>query len=48
VNATQEAGSQNVQWDGTNDVGAKVSSGIYIYRLEANDFVQAKKMILMK
>lgn len=48
VNARQDAGFKTVSWDGTNDLGAKVSSGIYIYRIEANDFVQSKKLILMK
>ena len=48
VNGQQAAGWKEANWDGTNDLGAKVSSGIYIYRLEAGDFVQSRKMILMK
>jgi hypothetical protein len=48
VNEKQTAGFKTVKWDGTNRYGAKVASGIYIYRIEAKNFVQSKKMILMK
>ena len=37
-----------VDWDGTNDYGKKVTSGIYMYRIKTNEFVQSKKMVLMK
>jgi hypothetical protein len=48
VNEKQTAGFKTVTWDGTNEAGVKVSSGIYIYRIEAKNFVQSRKMILMK
>jgi flagellar hook assembly protein FlgD len=48
VNEKQTAGFKTANWDGTNQYGVKVASGIYIYRIEANDFVQSRKMILMK
>ena len=48
VNTSQDAGYQNVVWDGRNDSGTSVASGIYIYRLEAGDYVNTRKMILMK
>jgi len=38
-----EAGVHSVSWDGSN-----VASGVYLYRLQAADFVDAKKMILLK
>ena len=41
-------GTYNVQWDGLNNSGKKMSSGAYIYRMTAGDFVQSKKMILLK
>jgi len=41
-------GTYTANWDGLNDAGIKMSSGSYIYRMIAGDFVQAKKMILLK
>ncbi len=48
VHATQTAGWHSVQWDGRNELGEKVSSGVYIYRLTAGDQQAVRKMILMK
>ncbi|MCP4725390.1 MAG: T9SS type A sorting domain-containing protein [bacterium] len=41
-------GTHYLKWDGTNDSGFKVSSGVYIYRLKAGKFSQTKKMLLIK
>jgi len=35
-------------WDGRNEVGVPVGSGVYIYRFEAGDFTAAQKMLLLK
>lgn len=43
-----KAGRHNVNWNGENNYGSKVSSGTYVYRITAGGFVQAKKMILLK
>ena len=48
VNSEQGMGSYTVTWDGTSNMGSKVASGMYIYRLTAGKLVQSKKMILMK
>jgi hypothetical protein len=48
VNENQPAGYKKVVWNGTNNMGHKVSSGVYIYKLIAGDFVKTRKMILMK
>lgn len=43
-----QQGTYRVSWDGRNEAGQKMSSGSYIYRMIAGDFVQSKKMILLK
>lgn len=41
-------GSHEAEWDGSTESGAKVSSGIYFYRLSTNEFSRTRKMMLMK
>jgi hypothetical protein len=48
VNTTQEAGYRSVQWDATNMHGKPVSAGVYLYQIRAGEFVQTKKMVLLK
>ena len=48
VDASQEAGAFEVKWDGLNDAGTEVRSGIYLYRLNAGEFVQSRKMLLIR
>jgi len=43
-----EPGRYRIQWNATNDYGYPLSSGMYIYRIHAGDFVSVKKLILMK
>ncbi len=44
----QEAGLHQVQWDATDDSNRRVASGLYIYRLQVDQQIQTKKMLLMK
>ena len=48
VNANQISGFKSVQWNATNNQGQPVSAGVYLYSIEAGDFRQTKKMILLK
>ncbi|MFQ5708492.1 MAG: FlgD immunoglobulin-like domain containing protein [bacterium] len=48
VNSDKVAGNYQVQWDGRNDSGKQVASGIYVYQLRAGDFVASKKLLLMR
>ncbi len=41
-------GSHTVQWDGRSDSGTDVATGVYFYRLIADEFIETKKMVLMK
>ena len=48
VSNQQNAGYKSVQWNATNDKGTSVSAGVYLYSIEAGDFRQTKKMVLLK
>jgi hypothetical protein len=48
VSTTQEAGFRLVQWSGTDNMGRAVSAGVYLYQIRAGEFVQTKKMVLLK
>jgi len=48
IDRDMEAGEHKVIWDGKNQKGETVASGIYFYRLEAGDYVSVKKMGLVK
>ena len=41
-------GRHTVTWDGTTSSGEQAASGIYFYRLSAGDFIQSRKMLLLK
>lgn len=48
VSEMKAAGSHSVRFDGLNDRGHRLSSGMYIYQLQAGDIKETKKMMLMK
>ncbi len=43
-----EAGVLSVMWDGRDDKGSPVASGVYLYQAKAGTFAQTKKMMLLK
>ena len=48
VSGEMDAGTHTIHWNGRNEAGNSVASGIYFYRLKAEDFDQTMKMVLMK
>ena len=48
VNEYQELGFKSVRWDATDNFGRAVSAGMYVYTIQAGDFRQVKKMVLLK
>ena len=48
VHGDQNSGYKSVQWDATNSRGQPVSAGVYLFKIQAGEFVDTKKMILLK
>jgi len=48
VDEHQSAGHKAINWDGKDDRGNELASGVYFYRIQAGDFTDAMKMIMMK
>mgnify|MGYP000863199809 CR=1 FL=1 len=48
INQTQDAGYKSVIWDATNDYGKPVSAGMYLYQIQAGEYISTKKMVLLK
>jgi hypothetical protein len=48
VNAQKPAGKYQAIWNGTDNFGNKVTSGIYFYTIRTGNFTASKKMVMMK
>ncbi|MCK4461460.1 MAG: T9SS type A sorting domain-containing protein, partial [candidate division Zixibacteria bacterium] len=48
VKEFQKSGQQRVKWDGKDEEGKEVSSGIYFYQIKTPEFSQSKKMVLLR
>jgi len=44
----KDAGSYTLTWDGSNDRGSAVASGIYFYKMETKGFSETKKMVMLR
>jgi len=48
VNEHQRPGVKTVSWDGKDEKGKGLSSGIYLYKLKSREIIQTKRMLLLK
>jgi hypothetical protein len=48
VDAWRPTGLHNVMWDGRNETGRQMASGVYFYQMTSGDYVQTRRMLLMK
>jgi flagellar hook assembly protein FlgD len=48
VDEIQKSGVKFVKWDGRNDTGNPVTSGVYLYRIETGNTAKQNKMILLR
>ena len=48
VDGPQVAGNGMIQWNARDDQGRAVSAGVYLYKIQAGNLVDTKKMILLK
>jgi hypothetical protein len=48
VNEPQGPGTYRISWDGRDDAGDEVASGVYLYRVEVGDFSENRKMVLIR
>ncbi|MBC8180789.1 T9SS type A sorting domain-containing protein, partial [candidate division KSB1 bacterium] len=48
VSEQRSAGNHIVKWNANDELGNRMTSGIYYYQMKAGDFQQTNKMILMK
>lgn len=48
VDGEQSAGRYTITWDGTSEAGTRVTSGVYLYVIKAGNFVQSRRMTVLK
>ena len=48
VNQRQDAGYRSIICNATNDYGKPISAGIYLYQIQAGEYISTNKMVLLK
>ncbi|MFH1699472.1 MAG: T9SS type A sorting domain-containing protein [Candidatus Zixiibacteriota bacterium] len=48
IDYEQIAGNYTIVWDGENDIGVSVATGVYLYRFQTDEYTETKKMLLVK
>ena len=48
INEHQDPGYRSIIWDATNDYGKPVGAGMYLYQIQAGEYIEVRKMVLVK
>jgi hypothetical protein len=48
VDKKQPAGHYSIKWDGKDDLGSHLTSGVYLYRLQAKEYAEVKRLVLIR
>ena len=48
MESARDAGEYTVRWDGRDDRGRKLATGVYLYRLRAEKYVETQKLLLLR
>ena len=48
IASAYESRSKAIYWDGTNELGERVASGVYFYHLSAGDYSATRRMLIIK
>jgi hypothetical protein len=48
IHGSREAGEYAIEWDGADDAGIELASGIYLYRLESSTYEATRKLLLLQ
>ncbi|MCK4857305.1 MAG: T9SS type A sorting domain-containing protein, partial [candidate division Zixibacteria bacterium] len=48
ISEAQPAGWHTATWDGNDNLGSPVASGVYLYQLKAGDYIESRKMLLLR
>ena len=48
VQGQREAGAYTLRWDGRDERGRELASGVYLYRLQAGERVETRKLVLVR
>jgi hypothetical protein len=48
VDTEKESGLYSIHWDGRDEQGQQVSSGVYLYRIDAGEFISTRKMVMVE
>ena len=48
IEGPREAGTHTIRWDGRDDTGRELASGVYVYRLLGGEQVETRKLLLLR